>query len=260
MTAPRMQGLLKDVLLLQREWSWRNTLAMQRRGSLIEREVAAWLRELLPELSNLVPPVVDDLRVAAGDGSGRKAEIPWARVYSAARSPSSTIGWYVVYLFSADGERVYLSLNQATTRRSEDGRLRARPLAELHDRVARARQRLVADLAPRPDLVDDIILAGRPSGLGPGYERGNVAAFVYSIDAIPPDQSLETDLRFLVSVLGKLYSGIPGSGTPRGTHPGDGRCPHCHRAGSGPSTSRSRITTHCRRTVSYRAACGSGVV
>jgi hypothetical protein len=141
-------------------------------------------------------------------------------VYSAARSPSSTIDWYVVYLFSADGERVYLSLNQATTRRSEDGRLRARPLAELHAGVAWARQQLVADLAPRSDLVDDIMLAGRPSGLGPGYERGNVAAFAYSINAIPPKESLETDLRFLASVLGKLYTAadhaleLPGEPAP----------------------------------------------
>jgi hypothetical protein len=73
---PPMQVLLKDVLRLQCEWSWRNTLAMQQRGLLIERDVAAWLRELLPELSNLVPPVVDDFQVAAGDGSGRRPRFP----------------------------------------------------------------------------------------------------------------------------------------------------------------------------------------
>ncbi|MEU0213291.1 MrcB family domain-containing protein [Streptomyces canus] len=49
------------------------------------------------------------------DGAGQRAEVVWTRVYSKSRTPSATDGWYIVYLFSGDGERVYPSLMQGTT-------------------------------------------------------------------------------------------------------------------------------------------------
>src|SRR4051812_6866466 len=111
-----MQSLLRDILLLQPDWTWQNTPAMQRRGVLVRRDAAQWLRERLPQLAAAVPSGIDDLEVEGRDGTGRKTEIPWVRVHSASRSPSATDGWYVVYLFSAAGDRAYLSLNQGTTR------------------------------------------------------------------------------------------------------------------------------------------------
>src|SRR4051794_8207014 len=108
---------------------------MARRGVLVRKEAADWLRELLPQLSAAVPALVDDLAVEGRDGTGRKTEVPWLRVHSRTRSPSATEGWYVVYLFSAEGDRVYLSLNQGTTR-WENGEFRARPPEELRARVA----------------------------------------------------------------------------------------------------------------------------
>jgi hypothetical protein len=52
------------------------------------------------------------LRVQGKDGTGQKTEIPWTTIYSASRSPRPTSGWYLVFPFSAAGDRVYLSLNQ----------------------------------------------------------------------------------------------------------------------------------------------------
>ncbi|MCZ7434862.1 DUF3578 domain-containing protein [Micromonospora sp. WMMC241] len=199
-----MRDLLKEILRFQPDWTWRNTPAMEQRGLLVRREAAAWLHEHLPELSGLVLPAIDDLKVEGRDGTGRKTEIPWVRVHSASRSPSATEGWYVVYLFSADGEVVYLSLNQGTTR-WENGVFRPRPPHELQARVDWARHLLAGDFAATPKLAEKISLKARSSDLGSGYERGNVAAFPYPVDALPSEDVLEADLRFLVSVLGKLY-------------------------------------------------------
>lgn len=85
-------------------------------GVLVRREIASWLRAQLAELSRLVPAAVDDLGVEVRDGTGRKTEIPWVRIFSASRSPSATVGFYVVYLLSGAGGQAYLSLNQGTTR------------------------------------------------------------------------------------------------------------------------------------------------
>lgn len=203
-----MRELLRDVLLLQPEWSPQNTPAMQKRGRLIRSDVKGWLRERLPALTQDTPAEIDDWDVEARDGTGLKNEIPWVRVSSVSRSPSATRGWYVVYLFGAQGDRVYLSLMQGTTR-WENGEFRARPHSELRRRAQWARDVLAARLRPRTDLVEEIALKARKSKLGPAYEAGTVAAFEYVLDDLPSDETLSGDLTFLLGALGELYGIAP---------------------------------------------------
>jgi len=79
---------------------------MERRGTVVRREAAEWLRGELPALLELMPPGVEDLAVQGKDGTGRKTEVPWVRVFSVSRSPSATVGFYAVYLFAATGSQV----------------------------------------------------------------------------------------------------------------------------------------------------------
>jgi hypothetical protein len=137
---------IQEVLLWQTEYSSKVTDAMKRRGDLVKTELPNELRELLPELALRVG--VDDLRAPGGDGSGSRTEIPWTRVYSQSRSPSATAGWYLVFLFSAAGDRAYLSLNQGTTQWDAGG-WRPQPLSDLFARTAWARKVLTAG-APFP--------------------------------------------------------------------------------------------------------------
>lgn len=199
-----MRELLRDVLLLQPHWSPKNTSAMQERGRLIRHEVAGWLRERLPSIAENTPKGIVDWQVEARDGTGLKSEIPWARVYSAGGSQSATAGWYIVYLFGAQGDRIYLSLMQGTTR-WEKGDLHTRPTAELRLRAEWARGALSPLLRRRPDLVERISLKARKSPLGPAYEAGTVAAFEYVLDDLPDEEVLASDLLFLAAVLGYLY-------------------------------------------------------
>lgn len=199
-----MKDILEEVLLLQPDWQSANSPEMQRRGVLVRSEAARWLRDRLPRLAVAASSAVDDLAVEGRDGTGRKTEIPWVRIHSKRRSPSATEGWYLVYLFSALGDYVYLSLNQGTTR-WENGEFKARPVRELADRVQWARDQLSASWADRNDLVSDIVLDARSSPLGSGYERGNIAAIAYALDAIPDEDVLEEDLLFMTTALGQLY-------------------------------------------------------
>ncbi|WP_204765292.1 MrcB family domain-containing protein [Lentzea nigeriaca] len=177
---------------------------MQERGRLIRREVPHWLRDRLPAVTRNAPVEIDDWQVEPSDGTGLKNEIPWVRVHSAGRSPSATLGWYVVYLFAAQGDRVYLSLMQGASR-WENGEFRPRPRSELRQRAEWAREALADRLLARADLVEKIELNARKSKLGPAYEAGTVVAFEYSRDELPSDEVLGNDLSFLVSVLSHLY-------------------------------------------------------
>ncbi|MEV6241584.1 DUF3578 domain-containing protein [Lentzea sp. NPDC051838] len=199
-----MREHLRGVLRLQPERSAENTPAMQRRGDLLRNGVAGWLDEQLPALRTHAPVEMDDWKVKASDGAGNKSVIPWVRVYSDARSPEATKGWYVVYLFQARGDRVYLSLMQGSS--EQRGReFKPRPLQGLRERSERARAVLADRLRERPDLVDVISLEATNTKLGRAYEAGTVVAFEYPVDAMPSDDVLRNDLIFLASVLGYLY-------------------------------------------------------
>ncbi|MCC8245991.1 MrcB family domain-containing protein [Saccharothrix luteola] len=211
-----MREVLQGVLDAQREFTDEYTDTMRRRGELVRDRMTAWLRARLPDLRAVS---VDDLDVDASDGIGRRAEIPWARVHSASRSPKPRDGWYVVYLFDARGESVYLTLMQGTTTWNGNSPV-DRPVAELRARADRARAALARELARRPDLLPAIALNGSRGKRARGYEHGTVAAFDYRRDALPTDDVLDTDLRFLVSVLGRLHAVEEAT-----THPEDEQAP-----------------------------------
>src|SRR5215469_15003478 len=48
-----------------------------------------------------------DLKVQAGGRRGYYSPLAWVRIYAPSFSPTATAGIYLVYLFAADGSRVY---------------------------------------------------------------------------------------------------------------------------------------------------------
>lgn len=196
--------LLSEVLDLQRVWQAKNTEPMQRRGVVVRTEIRAWLRERAQALAAAMQIPLEDVGVEGKDGAGQKAEVAWTRVYSKSRTPSATNGWYIVYLFSGDGKRVYLSLNQGTTEWIA-GELKPREPAALKKRINWAFPLIDQVAAERTDLLTEIHLNARTK-LGKGYEPGNVVAIEYQRDSIPSSEVLSKDLLFMARLLGCLYT------------------------------------------------------
>ncbi|QVJ01223.1 DUF3578 domain-containing protein [Nocardiopsis eucommiae] len=154
------------------------------------------------------------------DGTGLKTEVPWTRVYLPERSPHATEGWYLVYLFSAKGDRVYLSLSQGTSRWT-GAEFSPRGHDELAKRVAWARPLLKELCLQRDDLVEDIDLQSVKSKVAPGYAAGNVIAIEYDRHDMPPERALIEDLLYMAALLRAIHHGedtashIPGDAPPR---------------------------------------------
>ncbi|MBA4866274.1 DUF3578 domain-containing protein [Streptomyces sp. PSKA54] len=203
---------------LQPSWTSKNTAEMQARGVTIRQELPASLRAHAAALARALGTAPDELGVEGRDGTGLKTEVPWVRVFGRQQSPSATTGWYVVYLFSAPGRRVYLSLNQGTTIWT-GGDYKARKAEDLRARVGWARPLLAEAMATRQDLHQTIQLDAR-TPLGRGYGPGNVVAIAYERDSIPGQDVLLADLLFMTGLLGTLYeeerlaSHIPGDPAP----------------------------------------------
>ncbi|WP_435238653.1 MrcB family domain-containing protein [Streptomyces sp. YPW6] len=257
-----MDDLLSKVLDLQGAWTAKNTKEMQKRGVCIRQEIPALLRGDAVSLAEALGVAEDALGIEGRDGTGLKTEVPWVRVYDPAMSPSATSGWYVVYLFSGTGDRVYLSLNQGTTVWT-GGDFKARRVEDLRARVGWARPLLAEQMASRSDLCAEIRLDARTS-LGRGYEPGNVVAIEYSREELPAQGRLLADLRYMLGLLRTLYAAerlaphIPGDPAPEVLEAERSAAAAAGRRGRGLSRSgRSgqgfRLTSAERRAIERRS-------
>ena len=85
------------------------------------------------------------IAVRGSGGQGNTAQIPWVAFLDPDETETPTEGVYLVYLFSSDLERVYLSLNQGVSKLREDfGIPEAR--ARLAHKATQIRSRLPASL------------------------------------------------------------------------------------------------------------------
>ena len=189
-----LQQSLKSVLSLQGQWSADNTQPMQERGELV--------RNRIPGLLELTSQSYG-LEVEGSDGIGKKTRVPWVRLYDARLSPSAMQGWYVVFLFAADGSAVFLSLNQGTTKIVRGSSVVIDPDI-LQERVKEARAKVEnlginrSGLSQTMDLKD-------PGNKGGAYELGNVYAIKYDASQIPDDAKILADASKLVKLLKVLY-------------------------------------------------------
>src|ERR1700729_1735858 len=105
------------------------------------------LRQLVEsEAVALIKTALDEQWTVRGSvGMGTPADVPWIGIFSPGERASAQTGFYVVYLFAADGSGVYVSLNQGTER-VRGG------LPPIQKRAIDLR--LAAGLSPEPQTID----------------------------------------------------------------------------------------------------------
>lgn len=199
-----LRELLQEVLELQPSWTHRKTAEMDRRGIIVRREIPALIKDRLEVIASSSVVSGLDWAVEGRDGTGPKTEIPWVRIHDRALSPSATIGWYVVYLFSAFGDRLYLSLGHGSTEWTGID-FRPRPVTELREMTDWARGVVTQDGHLSNDFSRQISLDARRSNLGAAYEAGTVLAKAYSSSSMPDDAVLWTDIAEAIAALSLLY-------------------------------------------------------
>lgn len=193
-------ALLRRVLELQPKWTALSSPAMQDRRALVKNAIPRALDGLLDS----VRTQGFELETEGHAGTGKNARVPWVRVFDPDRSPSATSeGWYLVYLFAADGSAAWLSLSQGTTR-YEGNQLVPLDPESVRQRAAAARE-VVTPLLPASRGFAPALALADPGGLGDAYANGNVLAIQYPVGAMPDDQVLARDLQTMVTALRALY-------------------------------------------------------
>jgi MoxR-like ATPase len=145
------------------------------------------IREALP---NALGRIVGPRRIVEGrTGIGSAADVPWVGIFSAARPASARQGFYLVYLFAADGSTVYLSLNQGTEHVKGGMGVLLKRAIDLR-RAAGDPSEFAVPIHLRSTNT-------RPKR----YEAGSALARAYYRDQIPGDADLQADLEQFLAFL-----------------------------------------------------------
>lgn len=187
---------IQRVLELQDAFSADRTEAMLERNQLVKTTIPERIMSLLAESD-----LSSGLSANGSGGIGNNAIVPWARVFDPKHSPSAQSGWYVVFLFSADGSSVHLSLNLGVTKISR------REIKILHEGAEKTLAAAGKDLSSKRHLVRQIDLHAGTNALAALYERGNLAAFTYDRGSVPDEQQVTDDLSHLLSLLKLIQEG-----------------------------------------------------
>lgn len=212
---------IQQILNLAPWYSKESTLEMNQRARLCD-DLAERLREVLDQVAESAGLTGLDLRVDTGGQQGYVGPYPWARIYSSRYAPSAQNGFYLVYLFAADGSRAYLSLHQGTSVPKPGGGMRTTTdVRGLLFRAAQARSALgdhiegegTAGAVMTIDLAWEGLSSRDSQYKGRAYEAANVLAHEYPSGHIPSARHLLDDLVGMLALLAELY-GVHSTSNP----------------------------------------------
>ncbi|WP_432882541.1 MrcB family domain-containing protein [Kribbella sp. CA-245084] len=129
-------------------------------------------------------------------GMGTTATIPWIALFDPDETTTAQRGLYVVYLYSADGHRVFLALAQGVTEVTKSLGVKL-GREKLYSQAAAIREKvpeaLRAGLSHQIDLRSTVPLAVN-------YATGTVLAREYLTRDLPDEETLVADLRAMVQL------------------------------------------------------------
>ena len=129
-----------------------------------------------------------NLIFAGSSGSmGNWTHVPWIGIFDPAVTSGAQHGYYLVYLFSADMTRVYLSMNQGTTEVVSEFGQNKKTLEELQRRAGLIRDRV-------PEHVERQKVTSIDLGGSTYFPRGYTAGHAFGIEYPTPDIPSEADL------------------------------------------------------------------
>ena len=175
-------------------------MSIQSRFDKDDGDSVAERNEVLGEISaNAVRATLgDDAPVTWARQQGSHPEVPWVAVAASASTPTGS--GYPVYIGTADGSAVYLSVTIATEERS---------FTDIDEKVAALRQRASA---PEGWATEIDFRSSQSAGRPQRYERGTVYAKRYGCGEIPDEPELVNDLKTAVALCSALLASAGGLG------------------------------------------------
>ncbi|PEU85828.1 restriction endonuclease [Bacillus cereus] len=147
--------------------------------------------EMTTEITRL--PFIDHNQyvVTGSIGQGNWAAVPWLAIMNKDITTSTQRGYYIVYLFSEDMERLYLTLAQGVTETSKE---------EMQKIKEEIREQIHMSQKVKKD--DKIFLGTSPKAKG--YANSTAAYIAYDVNKMPSEKELVEDLEEML----RYYEGF----------------------------------------------------
>ncbi|PRD10970.1 restriction endonuclease [Bacillus sp. MYb56] len=147
--------------------------------------------EMTTEITRL--PFIDHNQyvVTGSVGQGNWAAVPWLAIMNKDITTSTQRGYYIVYLFSEDMERLYLTLAQGVTETTKE---------EMQKIKEEIREQIHMSQKVKKD--DEIFLGTSPKAKG--YSNSTAAYIAYDVNKMPSETELVEDLEEIL----RYYEGF----------------------------------------------------
>lgn len=165
----------------------------------------------IPTLLTERTPVSSPYSVVGSYGKGRWTDVPWIGVFDSRITTSAQKGVYIVYLLNKDTKTLYLTLNQGATNaaQSDGSDEETKPLTftsialsqneKMTERLQKSAEKIRAVIGDTVQTYDHI-----DSG-SPGYDAGAIYYKEYTLNSLPDDSGLISDLRDFLDLYVDYY-------------------------------------------------------
>ncbi|MBS3753203.1 MAG: DUF3578 domain-containing protein, partial [Anaerolineales bacterium] len=165
-------------------------------GLTISREMESYkilVKKVPDELRSIIDS--EDLDIKGSIGQGNTTYYPWVGIFDERVSTGATNGFYVVFLFSDDFKDLFLTLNQGSTRQTDEEieSYRNFVFSQYSEIEGFTKGRL-----PEGSLVKE--RRGSSASKGKAYERTNMFYKKYVIDELKDDSEIIKDLETILDV------------------------------------------------------------
>jgi 5-methylcytosine-specific restriction protein B len=151
------------------------------------------VRELATELQGGITKLgFEKIKASGSYGMGRVADVPWVACTHERFGHSASKGYFVVYLFSKDGKRVYLTIGVGAGTTQETPSKKSIEIITREAAVLRGR---CAQLREQGFRLDGEIDLGSTSGRPKGYKAATAVYKEYSIENQPDEAQFIVDFQ-----------------------------------------------------------------
>lgn len=174
----------------------------------------------IPTLLTAQTPVSSPYRVDGSYGKGRWTDVPWIGVFDSRITTSAQKGVYIVYLLNKDTKTLYLTLNQGATNAAQsDGTdEETKPLTFTSIALSqneKMTERLQNNAEKIRAMIGDTVQTyGQIDSGSPGYDAGAIYYKEYTLNSLPDDSGLISDLRDFLALYADYYGKISGGEEP----------------------------------------------
>ncbi|MFC3041447.1 McrB family protein [Virgibacillus xinjiangensis] len=150
-------------------------------------ELGSFVRnDLVESFKNLSIIDNDKYIIKASVGQGNWAQVPWLAIMHKDITTTTQEGYYIVYLFSEDMERLYLTLAQGVTNNSKE-------------QIEYINQDIRRKVIVHPNTYTDNALDLGISNKAIGYRNSTALYIPYEKDRLPSEEQLQEDLSVMLN-------------------------------------------------------------